>query len=73
MKKVFLAAGLMMFAGVTLAAGKPCEELKSEIASKLDAKGVQRYTLDVVDRSDPAGKEVGTCEGGTKKIVYTRH
>ena len=32
---------------------KPCEDLKAEIAKKLDAKGVTSYTLDVVDK----GKE----------------
>ena len=55
-------------------AAKPCEELKSEIAAKLDAKGVQNYVLEIV----PAEQEtdlriVGTCEGGTKKITYVRN
>ena len=52
---------------------KPCEELKSEIAAKLDAKGVQSYTLDIVAKDqDAEGKAVGSCEGGTKKIMYRR-
>ena len=56
------------------AAAKPCEDLKSEIAAKLDAKGVKSYTLDIVekDKEVTEGKAVGTCEGGTKKIVYKR-
>lgn len=41
MKKLILAAGLMALAGGALAAGKPCEELKAEIAAKLDAKDVK--------------------------------
>lgn len=51
---------------------KPCEELKSEIAAKLDAKGVKSYSLEIVakDQDVTEGKVVGTCEGGTKKIVY---
>jgi hypothetical protein len=54
-------------------AAKPCEELKSEIAAKLDAKGVQSYSLDIVGKDqDAEGKVVGTCDGGTKKIVYRR-
>ena len=54
-------------------AAKPCEELKSEIASKLDAKGVKSYSLEIVSKDqDAAGKVVGSCEGGTKKIVYRR-
>ena len=53
---------------------KACEELKSEIAAKLDAKGVKGYTLDIVDKdADEAGATVvGTCDGGSKKILYKR-
>jgi hypothetical protein len=55
------------------AQGKPCEELKTEIAGKLDAKGVKDYTLDIVAKDkDADGKVVGTCEGGSKKIVYSK-
>jgi len=54
-------------------AAKPCDELKSEIAAKLDAKGVKNYTLDIVANDQVADKKVvGSCEGGTKKIVYQR-
>ncbi|MDH0304066.1 MULTISPECIES: DUF1161 domain-containing protein [unclassified Pseudomonas] len=72
MKKLILAVGLMVLAGGALAAGKSCEELKAEIAAKLEAKGVKGYTLEIVNKGDPAGKVVGTCEGGTKEIVYRR-
>jgi len=53
---------------------KACEELKSEIAAKLDAKGVKDYSLDVVAKDADASdaKVVGTCEGGSKKIVYKK-
>lgn len=54
-------------------AAKPCEELKAEIAKKVEANGVKSYTLDVVAKdTNTEGKVVGTCEGGTKKIVYRR-
>ena len=54
-----------------MAAGKPCEELKAEIAAKLDAKGIANYALEIVDKGTAAdGKVVGTCEKGTKVIVY---
>ena len=51
----------------------PCDEVKTAIAAKLDTKHVANYTLDVVT-SDKVGdaKVVGSCEGGAKKIVYTR-
>ncbi|CRM75377.1 hypothetical protein [Pseudomonas sp. 24 E 13] len=73
MKKFLLAVGLLSIAGTALAAGKPCEELKGELAAKLDAKGVQHYSLDVVDKGAAAdGQVIGSCEGGTKEIVYKR-
>lgn len=52
----------------------PCEEVKTAIAAKLDAKHVAGYTLDVVpaDQAGSDAKVVGVCEGGAKKIVYTR-
>jgi len=51
----------------------PCEEVKAQIAAKLEAKHVTNYTLDVV-ASDKTGdsKIVGACEGGAKKVVYSR-
>lgn len=53
---------------------KACEDLKSEIAAKLDAKGVKSYSLDIVAKNADAadGKVVGTCEAGSKKIVYRK-
>ena len=73
MKKFILAVGLLSLAGGALAAGKPCEELKSEIAAKLDAKGVSGYSLEIVDKGAAAdSKVVGKCEGGAKEIVYKR-
>jgi len=72
MKKLLLAVGLLAMAGSALAAGKPCEALKSEIDAKIKAKGASGYTLEVVDKG-AGGKVVGTCEGGSKAIVYSRH
>ena len=73
MKKLMVALCLLSFAGGAFAAGKSCEELKSEIAEKLDAKGVSNYSLEIVDKGAAAdGKVVGSCEGGTKEIVYKR-
>ena len=55
------------------AAGKPCDELKTEVAAKLDAKGVKNYELNVVE-NDKVGdaKVIGSCDGGTKKLTYLR-
>ena len=71
--RLILAAILFVPACSYAQAAKPCEELKSEIASKLDAKGVKSYSLEIVPKDQETdGKVVGSCEGGTKKIVYRR-
>lgn len=72
--KVWLTlAAVLVVPACSYAQAKPCEELKSEIAAKLDAKGVKSYTLDIVAKDqDAEGKAVGSCEGGTKKIMYRR-
>ena len=58
----------------TSTARKPCEDLKTEIAKKLDDKGVKNYTLTIVEVKDVKtdDKVVGSCDGGTKKITYKR-
>ena len=70
--------GLVVLAVLALAATpalarKDCEELKSEIDAKIKANGVQGYTLEIMPKEQQAdGKVVGSCDGGTKKIVYKR-
>jgi Protein of unknown function (DUF1161) len=67
-----LVAGLTM-SGPALAQRKDCGELKGEIEAKIKANGVEKFSLDVVDKDAQAdGKVVGTCDGGTKKIIYKR-
>ena len=52
---------------------KSCEELAVEIAAKLDASGVKDYSLEIVPNAIAAGeKVVGSCDNGTKKIIYIR-
>ncbi|MGA2483410.1 MAG: DUF1161 domain-containing protein [Candidatus Acidiferrales bacterium] len=67
---------VLLFAAVSAHAQgpKPCEELKAEIVQKLDAKGVKGYSLEIVakDAEVTDGKVVGTCGGGTKKIIYRK-
>jgi Protein of unknown function (DUF1161) len=74
MKLLLAIAAVLFVPACSYAQGaKACEELKTEIAAKLDAKGVKGYTLDIVAKdADADGKVVGTCEGGTKKIVYKK-
>lgn len=55
-------------------AQKDCEELKSEISAKLNAKGVMNFTLEIIPAAQATdAKVVGTCEAGSKKITYKRN
>ena len=74
MKRIaYLAAIAITLANTQAFAAKSCEELKDEIAAKVEAKSVKKYTLEIVT-SDQVGEKqvVGSCESGTKKVVYTR-
>lgn len=52
---------------------KPCEELKNEIDAKLKEKGVVDYTLEIVPADQIKDQKViGSCDGGTKRITYTK-
>jgi hypothetical protein len=73
--RTFVTIATLLFASLSAyaQAAKPCEELKAEIAKKMDANHVKSYTLDIVAKDkDAEGKVVGTCDGATKKIVYQR-
>jgi hypothetical protein len=68
-----IALPLLLLASLAAPAqADTCEELKSQIESKIKAGGVASFSLSVVAASAPAaGKVVGTCGLGTKKIVYS--
>jgi len=67
---ILLAATLALPAA---AGATGCEDVKAQIAAKLDAKGVKNYTLEAVDAAAVKDeKVVGTCEAGTRKIIYKR-
>jgi hypothetical protein len=70
---VLLLLGLL--SGAALAAPKPCEELKQEIEVKIQAAGVVSYTLEVVanDEVHDENLVVGSCDGGSKKIIYQKN
>lgn len=75
MYRCALVLSLGLLSTPLLAATKPCEELREEIEVKIQAAGVTTYTLEVVpaeEVTDP-GMVVGSCDGGTRKIVYQRH
>lgn len=74
-KRFALGVFCCALATSALAAPKPCEELKAEIETKIQAAGVQSYTLEIVNNDDVKDQNmvVGTCENGTKKIIYQKN
>jgi hypothetical protein len=72
MKNIAMAVALSLLALPALAQ-KSCDELKSEIAAKMEAKGVKNAQLEIVATEDVKDqKVVGSCEGGKKKIAYKK-
>ena len=73
MMKILAAALVLGLSATAWAEGKDCGELKGEIEAKIKKNGVEKFSLDVVDADKSAeGKVVGTCDGGSKKIVYKK-
>jgi len=75
MKHLIAVVSLLLIASPALAQRKACEELKAEIDAKIKANGVPAYTLEIVPTDqvkEGDGQVVGSCDGGTKKIVYKR-
>lgn len=72
LSRTVLAVSLLGMSATAFAA-KPCDELKSELDAKLQAKGVQSFSLEILaNGADNGGKSIGTCDGGTKFISYKR-
>ena len=72
MVRLIVAALALGLAGTAWAA-KDCAELKSEIEAKIKKNGVDKFTVEIVDKDAQAdGKVVGTCEAGAKKLVYKK-
>jgi hypothetical protein len=71
--RLFLFVVPLLFCAPLFAEKKPCEELKTEIESKLKDKGVTGYTLEIVPADQIKDqKVVGSCDGGKNKITYTK-
>lgn len=71
--KIIIASILALGSTSVLAAGLPCEELKARIVKKVEGKGVTNYQLTIVDKDfETKNRVVGTCEAGSKKIIYEK-
>ncbi|WP_047230068.1 DUF1161 domain-containing protein [Pseudomonas brassicacearum] len=75
MKRFALAVISCALSTSALAAPKSCEELKAEIEAKIQANNVPSYTLEIVtnDEVHDENMVVGSCENGTKKIIYQKN
>ncbi|MEG1040520.1 DUF1161 domain-containing protein [Pseudomonas sp. NUPR-001] len=75
MIRVAIAVLASLLATSALAAPKNCEELKAEIEAKIQANNVSSYTLEIVKNEEVHDQNmvVGSCEGGTKKIIYQKN
>lgn len=74
-QKIMLASLLLcsLITSSAVAAGLPCEELNAKIVKKIEGKGVKNYELTIVDKNtETKNRVVGTCEAGSKKIIYER-
>jgi len=50
-----------------------CEELRASIEARIASAGVSRFSVTVVPMDDATeARVVGTCERGSRKIVYVR-
>ncbi|MBB3178175.1 DUF1161 domain-containing protein [Variovorax sp. Sphag1AA] len=70
LKLSHLSLVILAFAGSANAASN-CDDLLAEIDAKIRNAGVTRFALTTVAAdATVSGKVVGTCERGSKKIVY---
>jgi Protein of unknown function (DUF1161) len=63
----------VLLLGCVTAHAATCEDIRARIEANLKAAGVEKYSLIVVDTAaTSAGKVVGTCDLGTKKLLYAK-
>ena len=75
MKSLLMLALILPFSASAQSpsARKSCDELKSEIAARIEKNGVSTYTLEIVaNGASTDAKIVGSCNGGEHRIVYQR-
>lgn len=68
------AACWLFAAGAHAQSSGACEQLKLSLASRLpsDPRGYRLETVPAAAPVPPGAKAIGTCEGGTRKILFRR-
>jgi Protein of unknown function (DUF1161) len=70
MLNLALPLAALVGAGAAFAAPN-CDAIRAQVDAKIRASGVSNFTLNTVASDAPVtGKVVGTCDLGTRKIVY---
>ena len=76
MKSMLVTFSLLLFCcgvGVAASAKVSCDDVRASIEAKLSAKGVKKFTLEILPKDQATDlRIVGTCDGGLKKITYKR-
>lgn len=88
MRKVVLFLCLALMSLTAVAEILTCDALMARVDAKLQTKGISSYILEIVAVENtnaangtasavqatktPEGKEIGTCGGGTKRLIYTK-
>jgi hypothetical protein len=73
MRKILVSLMLALSSLTCSAAILSCDELIDKVSKRLESKGISDYQLTAVAiKEDHPGKEVGTCQGGTQKVMYER-
>lgn len=64
----------LLVAGIPVAAGASCEDIKKKIADQLLIKEIADYSLEIVpaDADPGSAKVVGDCNGGKSRILYSK-
>lgn len=69
--KAVIALTLLHLPGLVMAL--TCEELRAAVEAKIQSKGVTQFKVSIVEMSAPAaGQVVGSCDRGTKKLLYVQ-
>jgi hypothetical protein len=67
-----LVAVITAVPGRASAQAVSCEELRAKVEAKIRGNGVTVFAVEIIEStSKPQGQVVGTCERGTKQLVYS--
>ena len=69
----FLIIAVAALGAASAARAISCEELRSSVEAKIQSKGVKHFSVSIVEiHTTASGQVVGTCELGSKKLIYSK-